>query len=168
MRRNAMRWHHWLYTAPLRFRSIFQRHRVDAELHEELQLHIDYLVESGIAQGLSPEDARFAALRQMNGIHQRTEECRDMRKTQWLDTMYRDVRYAVRALGRNPGFALTAVLTLALGVGANTALFSLVNAVFLKPLPYDRPEEIVTIWEADTVNPERRMITSAPNFADWR
>jgi hypothetical protein len=82
-----------------------------------------------------------------------------MRKTQWLDTIYRDVRYAVRALGRNPGFALTAVLTLALGVGANTALFSLVNAVFLKPLPYDRPEEIVTLWEADLSNPEGRMIT---------
>ena len=163
-----MRWRHWPYTAPLRFRSIFQRNRVDAELHEELQLHLDYLVESGIEQGLSPEDARFAALRQMNGIDQRTEECRDMRKTQWLDTMCRDVRYAVRALGRNRGFALTAVLTLALGVGANTALFSLVNAVFLKPLPYDRPEEIVTIWEADPANPERRMITSAPNFADWR
>ncbi|HYO84219.1 MAG TPA: ABC transporter permease [Bryobacteraceae bacterium] len=166
--RSSMFWQRWLDAMPLWFSSIFRRRRLDAELDEELNLHVDYLVQTGIERGLSPDEARFAALRQMSGIAQRTEECRDMRNAQWLDTMYRDACYAVRALRRNRAFAFTAVLTLGLGIGANTALFSLVNAVFLKPLPYERPDELVTVWEADTANPERRVITSAPNFADWR
>src|SRR5882757_362828 len=112
----------WFRQMTLRLRTLFQRNRVERELEEEFQFHIAQRIELEIARGLSPEEARSAALRAMDGIEQRKEECRDMRRVNYIDDLLRDLQYAGRNLGRNPGFAALAVLVIALGIGANTAV----------------------------------------------
>jgi len=160
----------WLRQAALRLRTLFQRHRVERELEEEFQFHIQQRIELEIARGLSPEEARFAALRVMDGVERRKEECRDMRRVNYIDDLLRDLRYAGRNLRRSPGFTVLAVLIMALGIGANTAVFSVVNAVLLKPLSYRDPDRIVTLSNSLT---KREALTSLskqvsiPDFQDW-
>src|SRR5215510_10047640 len=137
----------WFWRLTLRLRTLFQRDRVEQELEEEFQFHIEQRTELEIARGLSPEEARCAALRAMDGVEQRKEECRDMRQMNFIDDLWRDLRYSGRSLRRNPGSATLAVLTMALGIGANTAVFSVVNAVLLKPLAYRDPDRIVTLTD---------------------
>jgi len=138
-----MRAEHWIYTIPLRLRSLFQRAKVESELAEEMRDHMDRLIEQQVARGASAEEARFAALRAMDGVEQRKEECRDERRVRYIEDFFKDIRYAVRTMRRNPIFALTAMLSLALGIGANTAIFTAVDAVLWKPLPLDHPENLV-------------------------
>src|SRR5678810_157997 len=135
----------WILQAILRFRTLFRRNRVEWELDEEFQFHIEQRIELEIASGRSPEEARRIALRSMDGMQLHKEECRDMRRVNYLDDMLRDLQYATRNLRRSPGFAVLAVLIMALGIGANTAVFSVVNAVLLKPLSFSDPGRIVTL-----------------------
>ncbi|MET0556228.1 MAG: ABC transporter permease [Vicinamibacteria bacterium] len=140
-----MRLEHWLYTVPLRLRSILRGRRVERELDEELQFHLDHKIEEGVAQGLSPEDARFRALRAMDGLEQRKEEARDARRVHWLTDFVDDVRYAVRSLRRTPGLTAFVVLTLALGSGMTTTPFSMVDALIFRPYPVPDPGRVVTL-----------------------
>src|SRR5439155_4357090 len=135
----------WLRQAALRLRTLFQRHRVERELEEEFQFHIQQRIELEIARGLSPEEARFAALRVMDGVERRKEECRDMRRVNYIDDLLRDLRYAGRNLRRSPGFAALAGLIMALGIGANTAVVSLVNQILLHPPGISEPQPIVVV-----------------------
>jgi predicted permease len=143
----------WFYTFPLRFRSLFRSKNVEQELHDELQFHIDRHAEKQIARGLPPEEARREARRAMGGVAQRKEECRDMRKTQPVEIVWRDVRYGVRSLRSRPLFTITAILSLALGIGANTAVFTLMHAILWKPLPVREPDQIVQLMRTSSADP---------------
>ena len=140
-----MRIEHWWFTAPLRLRSIFRRRRVEQELDEELQFHLEHKIEEGIAQGLPPDEARRRAMRAMGGLEQRKEEMRDMRRVNWLTDFFADVHYALRSLRRTPGLAAFVVLTLAVGIGMTTTPFSMVDALIFRPYPVPHPGDIVTL-----------------------
>lgn len=158
----------WLYKLPLRIRSLFKRARVEQELTDELRFHLEKLVEEKAAKGMSAEDARYAALRELGGVDQIKEECRDMRRVNYIENFVQDVPYGLRQLGRNPGFTAVAVLTLALGIGANTAIFSAVYAVLLKPLPFRSPGQLVRVFEANDRAGMPASGCSYPEFLEWR
>ncbi len=163
-----MRLEHWWYTIPLRVRSIFRRSDIEQELDDELRLHLEQQIAQEIAAGKTPEEARYAALRAMGGIEQRKEECRDMRRVNLVDNLFRDLRFGLRSLRKSPAFTAIAVLTLTLGIGANTAIFSVVNTVLLRPLPYAHPNQLVRLYETNTSITDNRDSVSAPNFLDWQ
>jgi predicted permease len=163
-----VRWEHWFYTLPLRARSLFQRAKVEQELEEELRFHLEEHIAQEIAAGKTPEEARFAALRALGGMELRKEECRDMRHMNLLDNFVRDLRFGIRMLRKNPSFTFIAILTLTLGIGANIAIFSVVNTVLLRPLPYFQPDRLVRLYESNSSIAGNLDSVAAPNFTDWR
>jgi len=140
-----MRMERWWFTAPLRLRSILRRRRVEKELDEELQFHLEQKIEEGIAAGLPPDEARYRALRAMGGLEQRKEEMRDMRRLHWLTDFLDDVRYAIRSLRRTPGLTAFVVITLALGIGMTATPFSMLDALIFRPYPVPDPGSVVTL-----------------------
>jgi predicted permease len=163
-----MRVENWLYTLPLRVRSLFRGRQMDRELDDEMQYHLEQLIQEHVARGLSPEEAHYAALRAMNGLTQNKERSRETRKVSGITSVGRDVRYALRLLRKSPGFSAIAILTLALGIGANSAIFSVVNAVLLRPLPFPEPDRLVRLWEASPSRNSHRNVINPWNFLDWR
>ena len=151
---------------------------VEADLSAELQSHLDLLIEDHVRRGLSPVDARRAAQLELGGLEQARALTRDARGFRVADAFVSDVRLAVRHLRRTPGFTLAALVILALGIGANTAIFSVVDAVMLRPLPYGDPDRLVSVWEVVSEGlpapgvqsqpaPARRTAVSPANLADY-
>src|SRR5215472_3826023 len=151
-----------------RLGGLFHRPQRDAGFAAELDSHLQLHVEDNLRNGMSPEEARRAALVRLGGVEQTKETCRDQRGIPLLESFLRDLRFAARLLAKDRAFTLTAVLTLALGIGANTAIFSLVNTVLLRPLSYPDADRLVMVWEQ---NPHRGWFensVSAANFLDWK
>ena len=152
----------WLYTIPLRLRSIFRRTRVEQELDEELQFHLEQRTRHEIASGRTPKEAQIKAIRAMEGIEQQKEACRDMRRVNHFISVVRDFVHGFRWLRRKPLFTVAVTVILALGIGANTAIFSIVDAVLLRPLPYRSPERIVQIEQ--TIPKRRNTLVPASAY----
>jgi putative ABC transport system permease protein len=156
----------WFNQLRLRFRTVFHRDQVERELEEELRYHVEQRIEQEIAKGLSPERARYVAVRAMEGIEQKKEECRDMRRLNLIESFVQDLRYALRGLGRSLGSSAVAVLTLALGIGATLAILSLVDSVLLRRLPFPAPDRLVVLFA--TTPAKSQDSTSYPNILDWK
>lgn len=139
----------WIYKLPLRLRSLFRRSRVEQELREEFEYHLERKIEHLVSQGMPATEARSQAMRVMTGMEQQKEKCREARGVSWIEDLITDLRYALRTFRRHPSLALVITVSLALGIGANTAIFSLINAVSLKMLPVREPERLMLMnWSA--------------------
>jgi predicted permease len=149
-----------------RLLSLFLRRKLERELEEEIRSHLEMQIEDNLRQGMSPEDARRVARLKFGGVEQVKEAYRDKSRLGWIENLWQDLRYGVRMLVKNPGFTLIVVITLALGIGANAALFSVVNGVLLNPLPFPRPEQLVALNQR-LPNTGAGSI-SYPNFLDWQ
>jgi len=158
----------WFYKLSLRFRSLFKREHVEQELSDELRFHVEKQIEENVAKGITPEEARYAALRELGGVEQIKEGCRDMRRISYIEDFLQDVRSGLSQLRQNPAFAGVAIVTLALGIGANTAIFSAVYAVLLKPLPFRSPGQLVRVFEANDRAGIPAEGCSYPEFQEWQ
>jgi putative ABC transport system permease protein len=138
--------HEWLTKAWLRAKTLVKRKKLERDLEEELQFHLAMRAEKNRALGIGANDAKAAARRRFGNVTLVKEDCREMWTFAWFETLWQDVRYAARILAKTPGFAAVVIFSLALGIGANTAVFSVMNAVLLHGLPYKHPEELVTIF----------------------
>ncbi len=159
-----MNWRKWLYRLPLAWRETVLRRETERELDDELAFHLEMQIAANRAQGMNPKQARYAALRQFDGLEQRKEECRDARKMNWLDDLIGDTGYALRMLRKRPAFSAIAILSLAIGIGANAALFSVVDAVVLHPVPLADADRLVVV---DELKDGHQSGGNAPRTYDW-
>ena len=148
-------------------RSIGRRQALESGLDEEIRFHIDQATAKNRRAGMGPDEARRQALLQFGGLERVRESTRDEIRPALLEDSVRDLRHGARVLRRAPGFTAAAVATLALGIGATSAIFSVVRTVMLAPLPYHEPDRIVAVWETNRGGTSRNVIAPA-NFVAWR
>ena len=159
----------WLKTFVSRFLALFHRPELEEELDQEIRFHLEMEAAENVRKGMTPEEARYAALRRFGGVDRAKESWRDRRWLPQVDQWVRDLRLGARHLAHSPGFAAFAVLSLALGIGANTAIFAMLRALVLQPLPYPEPWGLVKLWETATLQGQSGYGSVAiPNLVDWR
>ncbi|HEV2854529.1 MAG TPA: ABC transporter permease [Thermoanaerobaculia bacterium] len=151
-----------------RLRALLGREAVIGDIDEELRLHLEMEAEANVGRGMPPEEARRAALRSFGNFDSIRDRGYEVRGGGGLETLAQDVRYAARMLVNRPGFTAVAALTLALGVGANTAIFSVVEAVLLRDLPYRHASRVVVLWENNRIADREHNVINPGNFLDWR
>jgi predicted permease len=156
----------WFYKIPLRLRSLLLRHKVEHDLSDEFQYHLDQKIRELTAKGLSAQEARRQALREFGGLEQSKENCRDARRVNFVEDLIQDLSFGFRMFRNSPVFALVAILTLALGIGANTAIFSIVNGVLLRPLPYRNSDRLTYVWEKSRDGSPENV--GYATYLDWK
>lgn len=156
----------WLRIFGARLRGLFRKRQLEHELEAELRAHLESLTEENIRRGMSPTEATHAARREFGGVEQTKELYREQRSVQFLDALMQDLRFALRGLAKRPGFALVALLTLALGIGSTTAVFSVVDRILFRSLPYPSDDRLVSF--GDTAPFEANEFVLGPDYVDWK
>src|SRR6266581_52380 len=149
-------------------KQLFSRGRLYNDLSEEIREHLEEKIEELVATGMSRKEASAAACREFGNITLVQEDSRTVWRWPSIEDFFVDIRLGVRTLRKNPGFTTVVVLTLALGIGANTAIFSVVNSVLIRPLSYHDPGSLVMVWETNSQHPKPHNTVSPPNFLDWQ
>jgi predicted permease len=148
--------------------SLFRKDKLEHEMEQEIRFHLERETEEHVRRGMSMEEARLAALKNFGGVERHKEECRDIRRNRWIEDFWQDARYSVRAWFRNPGYTLLAVLTLALGIGANTAIFSMIYGALLRDLPYQNGNQLVIIRQQSPLAGVNNLNFSVKEIEDYR
>jgi len=158
----------WLGSLYRRALALFRSESIHQEIDEEIRFHIEMRTEENVRRGMTPEEARRDAERRFGRITSVKERGYEVRGGRMLETLWQDLRYGIRTLRKQPGFSAVVVLTLAIGIGANSTIFSFANGVLLRPLPYSEPERLVLLDETAPLRGVQSMGVSFPNFLDWR
>ncbi len=158
----------WLRVFIHRLRGLFLKRKLERDMEDEIRSHLNLQIEDNQRQGMSPDEARSAALRKFGGVEQVKEVYRDRRGLLVLETTLQDIRYGLRMLLKHKGFTVVTVLTLALGIGANTAIFSVVNTVLLRPLDYPKPDQLMYLTAESPAIGGTRNALSAPEYIEFR
>jgi predicted permease len=151
-----------------RLYALFYQDRVERDMEDEIRFHIQMRTKQYIEQGLTPEAAARAAAQRFGNISRIKESCREFKGAGLLETLAQDLRFGIRLLIKKPTFAIVAILSLALGIGANTAIFSLISTILLRPLPFANPEQVVSVFPVSEKNPSAMSVFSYPDYRDFR
>src|SRR5215213_6037632 len=158
----------WLKDLYRRGRALLRSESIHDEIDEEMRFHIDMRTEENVRAGMAPGEARREAERRFGRLTRLKEQGYEVRGGRWLETFWQDCRYGARSLRKGPGVTSVAVLTLALGIGMNTAIFSVVNAVLINPLPFREPDRLVQFWETNPLKNWTQANVAPANLFDWQ